>query len=128
MRMRDRDSAPDRMSETIHKSSIEVALRSPFTAHGEDIVRSRIDEIGEGVSKSPFVWPDTVDHSADWRNQQTLVATVDGVSAGRAVLEAVPYPFAELVNVEVMPAFRGRGVGSQLVCGAVRRADRKSVV
>lgn len=110
------------MSETIEKSNIEVALRGPFTAHGEDIVRSRMGEIGEGVTTSPFVWPKTVDHSADWRDQQTLVAAVDGAVAGRAVLEAVAYPFAELVNLEVMPAFRGRGAGSHLVSEALRRA------
>ena len=110
------------MSETIIGNDIEVALRGPFTAHGEEIVRSRIGEgIGGGVAKSPFTWPRTVEYTENWRDEQTLVARVDGVVAGRAVLGHARYPFAEIENLEVMPAFRGRGVASHLVSDAVRR-------
>jgi ribosomal protein S18 acetylase RimI-like enzyme len=100
--------------------NVEVAFRDSFSAHGEDVVRSRI---GRGMTKSAFTWPERPVDTENWRNYQTLVGKVDGVVAGRAVLEARMYPFAEIENLEVMPAFRGRGVGSGLVSEAVKQAS-----
>jgi len=53
---------------------------------------------------------------------QTLVASVDGLLVGRAVLEAVHPPYCELVNLCVRPDYRRQGVGSALVRDAQRRA------
>lgn len=99
-----------------------MTFRDPFSAHGEELVRSRI---GTGVTRSPFTWPQAAVYSENWRDAQTLIAKVDGVVAGRAVLELWTYPFAELANLEVMPACQRRGVGSRLVAEAVRRASDK---
>nr|NIN64464.1 GNAT family N-acetyltransferase [Anaerolineae bacterium]NIN94701.1 GNAT family N-acetyltransferase [Anaerolineae bacterium]NIQ77763.1 GNAT family N-acetyltransferase [Anaerolineae bacterium] len=100
--------------------NIEVCFRDRFSTHGEELVRSRI---GTGVMQSPMTWPQVISYTENWRDDQTLVMKVDGVVAGRAVLGAATYPFAELENLEVMPAFRRRGAASRLVAEAVRRAS-----
>ncbi len=100
--------------------NVEVSFRDRFSTHGEELVRSRI---GKGMTESPLTWPNVAPDFDNSRNEQTLVVKVDGVVAGRAVLGAVTYPFAELENLEVMPAFRRRGLASRLVAEAVTRAS-----
>jgi GNAT superfamily N-acetyltransferase len=99
--------------------NVEVTIRDPFCRHGEEVVRSRY---GPGVRKRWAEWPQTGVSIEDFRDKEVIVAKVDGVVAGRAILDAVYYPFAELENLEVMPAFRGVGLGGRIVAEAVRRA------
>jgi len=53
---------------------------------------------------------------------QILVACVDGLLVGRAVLEAVYPPYCEVVNLCVRPDYRRQGVGTALVREAQLRA------
>ena len=97
---------------------IEVALCDPFSRHGEEVVRSRY---GADVRERPLTWPQIGMSIEDFI--ETIVAKVNGVVAGRAFLEAVYYPFAEFGNLEVIPAFRGKGLASRIVADAVKRAS-----
>jgi hypothetical protein len=74
------------------------------------------------VARRGYTWPSTGTTCEDFRNQEVIVARVNDVVVGRCILDAVFYPLAELENIEVLPAYRGRGVGSALVAEAVRRA------
>jgi len=53
-----------------------------------------------------------------------LLAEVEGKVVGRVVIDAVYPPFGELVNMEVLPAFRGRGGGGALVDECVAEMSR----
>lgn len=69
-----------------------------------------------------FIWP-SADELSEVRSREPLVATLDGVCAGRCFFEAEHYPFAELQNLVVVPQYRRRGVGGTLVADAVKRAS-----
>jgi RimJ/RimL family protein N-acetyltransferase len=72
-----------------------------------------------------FEWPATgITGVEEFRDKEVIVARIDGVVVGRAILDAVFYPFAELENLVVSPAYRGRGVGSAIVRHAVETAAR----
>ena len=100
---------------------VEVGIRDAFAAHGEELVRSRY---GHEVRTRCSTWPRTGVSHENFRDQEVIVAWADDVVAGRAILDAVYYPFAELENLEVLPAFRGRGLASRIVSDAVTRAAR----
>jgi GNAT superfamily N-acetyltransferase len=97
---------------------ITITARDEYTRHGEQTVRNGM------TGKKVFTWP-TPPPLADIQRDEVLIARIDGVVAGRMVLESVYHPFAELVNLEVAPQYRGRGVGSRLVGEAVRRAGER---
>jgi len=98
---------------------VEVTVRDPFSEHGEELVRSRYaPEVREQWGQ----WPQTAVSIDDFRDKEVLVAKVRGVVAGRAILDALCYPFAELENLEVLPAFRGRGLASRIVADGAKRA------
>ncbi len=100
---------------------VEVTVRDPFSRHGEELLRSRY---GPEVREQWGTWPQTDLCIDNFRDKEVLVAKVDGVVAGRAILDAVYYPFAELENLEVIPAFRGRGLARRIVADATKRAAR----
>ena len=99
----------------------DVKLRDSFSKHGEELVRSRY---AAEVRTRWLTWPQTVDSTEEdlFRSEEVIVAKVDGVVAGRAILDAVYYPFAEFENLEVVPAFRGKGIAGQIVAEATKRA------
>jgi GNAT superfamily N-acetyltransferase len=78
---------------------------------------------GTPVPEQAYTWPDSSEFSA-LGTRAPLVATLDGICAGRCFLEIEHYPFAELQNLVVAPQFRGRGVGDAIVGDTIRRASR----
>ena len=95
--------------------------RDPFTRHGEELIRARY---GPEVADHSFEWPQIGVTPEDFRDTEVIVSRVGGVVAGRAILDAVFYPLAELENLEVAPPFRGRGVGGAIVRHAIEAASR----
>ncbi len=56
--------------------------------------------------------------------QTHLLAEVESKVVGRVVIDAVYPPFGELVNMEVLPPFTGRGAGGALVDERVAEMSR----
>ena len=98
-----------------------VGIRDPYTRHGEELVRSRY---GPELADHSFEWPQIPVTSEDFRDTEVIVSRIDGVVAGRAILDMAFYPIAELENLEVAPPLRGRGVGGAIVRHAVEIAAR----
>lgn len=96
---------------------IETAYWDESSAHGHEIARYE-----PGLSPGVFTWPKPSVTLDNWASEAILVVKADGIVAGRAVLEAMHYPLAELVNMQIFSHFRGRGLGSRLVEDLVRRA------
>ena len=110
--------------QTIRVGVSQVPLAetmNPFAQHAEELLRSRY---WSGMADRGFKWPATGVTVEDFRDKEVIVARVDGVVVGRAILDAVFYPLAELENLEVAPAHRGRGVGSAIVRYALETAAR----
>lgn len=97
----------------------EIAPFDCFSEHAEEIIRARYDP---RFRTRAHIWPDTGRTLENEREKETLLARVNGVVAGRAILEALSYPLAEIVNLEVAPQFRGRGIASRIVAEAARQA------
>jgi len=99
--------------------SVSVDFRRIYHTRGEQVVH--------GYDKMSFpceayTWPNAAQLS-EIRQREPLVATLDGVCAGRCLLEIEQYPFAELQNIILAPHYRGRGIGSALVADAIKRAS-----
>ncbi len=105
--------------EQASASAITVEVRDSLSTHGEELIRARY---GPEVADRGYEWPATGVTRPDFRNAEVLVARLDGVVAGRCILDAVWHPLAELENLEVVPAYRGRGIGSALVREAAQHA------
>lgn len=99
--------------------NIEVTYRDALSGHMEQVVHNLLEE---GMVPGPHTWPKPDVTVKDWQSRQIIVARVNGVVAGRAVLSSGYYPFAEFENFSVDPAYRGRGVGSGIVVFAAKRA------
>jgi GNAT superfamily N-acetyltransferase len=65
-------------------------------------------------------WPEARRDAANMH----VVAELDAKIVGRAVLEAVYPPFAEIQNMHVVEPYRGRGAGSSLVNECIATAAR----
>jgi GNAT superfamily N-acetyltransferase len=100
---------------------LNVETRDCFLRHGEELIRARY---GPEVADHGFEWPQIGVTPEGFRDNEVIVSHVDGVVAGRAILDAAFYPLAELENLEVSPPFRGRGVGSAIVGHAIETASR----
>ena len=98
-----------------------VAPRDDSAQHAEALLIARYHP---GIADRGFAWPEVGITLENFRNKEGIVARVDGVVAGRAVLDRAFYPLAEFVNLEVAPAHRGRGVGSAIVRHALETAAR----
>jgi ribosomal protein S18 acetylase RimI-like enzyme len=102
--------------------NIEVALRDAYSAQGEEIVLSRCSH---DVWTESLNWPESGISCAEYPGIEMIVAKVDGVVRGRALLRAANYPFVEFMGLEVVPAFRGRRLGSRIMDFAIRRASTR---
>jgi len=111
------------MEQRVYSQSVPVAVETcdVFARHGEEVLRARY---WPGVADRGFEWPATGVTLDNFREKEVIVARVGGVVVGRAILDAVFYPLAELENLEVAPAYRGQGVGSAIVRQAVNAAAR----
>ena len=94
-------------------------------SEAEDRARANAVRWAAGWAEPParhHLWPEA---DADWvaqRYYREFVAEVDGIIAGRIGLEAYRPPFAELVDLSVLPDYRRRGLARLLG----RRSDRRS--
>lgn len=95
--------------------------RAPHSRHGEELIRARYSP---NVADHGFEWPQTGVLRESFRDTEVIVSRIDGVVAGRAILDMAFYPLAELENLEVSPPFRGRGVGNAIVRQAVEVTSR----
>ena len=102
-------------------ADVIVETRDVFSRHAEEVVRSRY---GPGVADCGFNWPATGVTEENFRDKEVVVARINGLVVGRAILDAAFYPLAELENLEVHPPYRGRGVGSAIVGHAITTAAR----
>jgi GNAT superfamily N-acetyltransferase len=102
-------------------SAVAAETGDAFSRHAEELVRARY---APQIADRGFTWPATGITAEDYPDKEKIVARIGGVVVGRAILEAVLYPLAELVNLEVHPPYRGRGVGSAIVRHAVETAAR----
>jgi N-acetylglutamate synthase-like GNAT family acetyltransferase len=94
-----------------------VTTRDGFSRHAEEMLRPN------DAWRTQVVCPRLGASLREIADREVIVARVDGVVAGRAILEAIYYPFAEVVNMEVAPHFRRQRVGSSLVEDMIRRAS-----
>lgn len=101
------------------KDNIEITYYDTLSAHGEQVVHNLL---GDSTMPGSYSWPEPDISVQDWQTKQVVVAKADGVVAGRAVISNGYYPFLELENLVVDPAYRGQGVGSRLVDFAIKRA------
>lgn len=111
------------MEQQVHSQSLPVVVeaRDVFARHGEELVRGRY---APELADRGFEWPATGVSREDFRDKEVIVARIGGVVVGRAILEGVFYPLAELVNLEVAPTFRGQGVATAIVRHAIEAAAR----
>ncbi len=111
------------MQERVYSQSVPIAVETcdVFARHGEEVLRARY---WPGVADRGFQWPATGVTFDNFREKEVIVAGADGVVVGRAILDAVFYPLAELENLEVAPAYRGQGVGGAIVRHAIEAAAR----
>ena len=111
------------MEHRVYSQSVPVAVETCDVSarHGEEVLRARY---WPGVADRGFRWPATGVTFDNFREKEVIVARAEGVVVGRAILDAVFYPLAELENLEVHPPFRGRGIGSAIVGHAVETAAR----
>jgi ribosomal protein S18 acetylase RimI-like enzyme len=100
---------------------VVVEARDSLAKHAEDLLIARYHA---GIADHGFQWPVTGITVEDFRNKEGIVARIAGTVVGRAILDREFYPLAELVNLEVAPAHRGRGVGSAIVRHAIETAAR----
>jgi len=68
----------------------------------------------KGLRKNA-IEPDWYDHF--------VVAELEGKVVARVLLEAAYPPYSELINLYVLPAYQGRGIGTSLVQECLRIAD-----
>jgi len=85
--------------------------------HGESVVYAA-EHPGTRMRNLHWPYPTAV-KGLPWRR---LVGETRGKVVGRAILEAVYPPFAELQNMHVLEAYRGRGVGGAMVDGCIAQA------
>jgi ribosomal protein S18 acetylase RimI-like enzyme len=103
----------------------DVVIR---VAESEDRPRTNAVRWAMGWKAAPTRhghWPEA---DADWlaRNYfREIVAEVDGVIAARVGLEAYQPPFAQLVDLCVLPQYRRRGLGEQLTRACQEEATRR---
>jgi len=111
------------MESQVYTESTPVVVepRDGLAKHAEDLLIARYHA---GIADHGLQWPVTGITVEDFRNKEGIVAQVAGTVVGRAILDREFYPLAELVNLEVAPAHRGRGVGSAIVRHAVNTAAR----
>jgi len=100
---------------------VVVEPRDNLAEHAEDLLIARYHA---GIADHGFQWPAVGITLEDFRDQEGIVARIGGGVVGRAILDREFYPLAELVNLEVARAYRGRGVGSAIVSHAIERAAR----
>ena len=98
-----------------------VETRDCFSRHGEELIRARY---GPELADHGFEWRPTGVAPENFRDTEVIVSHVDGVVAGRAILDMAFYPLAELENLEVSPPFGGGGVGSAIVRHAIETASQ----
>lgn len=101
------------------KDSIEINYLDVNARHGEQVVHNLM---ADAMVPGCYTWPEPDISVEDWQSKQVVVAKVNGVVAGRAVLSNGYFPFFELENFIVAPSYRGQGVGSSIVEFAVKRA------
>jgi len=101
--------------------SLVVEPRDVFARHAEELLIARY---WPGIADRDFQWPATGTTLEECRAEEGIVARVGGVIVGRAILQSAFYPLAEFVNLEVAPAYRGRGVGGAILHHTVERAAR----
>ena len=96
-------------------------------AEQDDYARARAVQWSAGWKDAPEFhrhWPPP---DVDWVNRhyfREFVAEVDGVIAARIGLEAFCPPFAELVNLCVLPEYQRHGLGHLLTRAGQREAAR----
>ena len=88
---------------------VGVRWQGPADAHGESVACERHSPLRPHAHMH---WPQAA--VVDVRETR-LVAEIEGKVVGRAIIDALYPPFGELVNMHVIPAFRGRGAGGALV-------------
>jgi ribosomal protein S18 acetylase RimI-like enzyme len=71
------------------------------------------------------LWPEADTEWLAQHHYREFVAEVDGRIAGRIGLEAYMPPFAELVDLSVLPEYRRRGLGRRLAQAATYEASRR---
>ncbi len=108
-------------SSYTQSTPVTIGPRDDCADHAENILIARYHP---GIADHGFEWPEVGITVEDFRNKEGIIARVRGVIAGRAILDREFYPLAELVNLEVAPAYRRRGVGSAIVRHAIETAAR----
>ena len=102
---------------------IEVHWGTKEDEHAESVVRAGVQWPDRWPTRH-LHWPAPKLPDPKWR-PTPLVAEIDGRVVGRASVEAIYPPFGQLVNMIVLPQFRGRGAGGALVDECTSYLGRK---
>ena len=95
---------------------VEIRVAADGDRRAIATLLAAVAEERDGIATEP---PVDVDGIAEkWRLDGTLVAVADGVVVGQVHVEASRFGFGEL-GMMVADEWRGRGVGTALVAGAI---------
>lgn len=96
---------------------IMVRWQRPEDEHGESVVRAAD---APRIRPPNLHWPQATAEAASAH----IVGEADGKVVGRAILEPIYPPFAEIQNMHVLEPYRGRGVGGAMVDACIAEAAR----
>jgi ribosomal protein S18 acetylase RimI-like enzyme len=101
---------------------IEVRVLRDTEEFDHDLCRRLAGEAYPALPTKHAIWPMLWPDAESYRQNETLVAVVDGLIVGRAILEARYHPYCEFVNLAVRQDYRNQGVATAIVRQAIVRA------
>jgi ribosomal protein S18 acetylase RimI-like enzyme len=119
---------------------VQIALR-PARAEDQDFcylvyASTRTEELADvpwdDATKDAFLLSQARAQDTDYRarrpDAEFLVIAVDGHDVGRLYRTELPDDELRLMDIALLPEFRGRGIGTQLIADLVAEADQRGLL